>query len=271
VLKWSDGDDDDKTLDIPIPNDRIVEKDESFTVTLSRATGAPMGTPSKAKVTIKDDDHRSALAEAPTDLRATGAGDGVELVWGDGTARGVALHVERSGEAGDDFREIAALPIEATSFVDRGLAADSTFLYRVRAQGTDGESESSAVVAAATDGPRGGCGDSGICLDGRFEAMASWRRSPGQPAQDAEALALPERPRSGIFAFGGGDDAQLVVSVLDGCAVNGHFWVYLAGATDLDVAVRVRDTLTGRTWVHHAAGDGEDAFVRDTDAFATCR
>jgi len=271
VLKWKDGDDDPKTIQIPLVNDKTPEKDETFTVSLSKATGATLGTPTKAKVTIKDDDKRSALAEAPSDLRATGTGDGVELVWGDGTARGVALHVERSGEAGDDFREIAALPIEATSFVDRGLGADSTFLYRLRAEGPEGESESTAVVAAATDGSRGGCGDSGVCLDGRFEAMASWRRSPGEPARDAEALALPERPRSGLFAFGGRDDSQLVVSVLDGCAVNGHFWVDLAGTTALELEVRVRDTVTGRTWVHHAAGDGEGASVRDIDAFATCR
>lgn len=269
VLKWTDGDDDPRNIDIPLVNDKTPEKDETFTVSLSKATGATMGSPSKAKVTIKDDDHRRK-AVAPEALRAAGSSPGdVELSWGAGSARGNALHVERRAIEGGEFEDVATLGIDATSFVDHGLPLDSTFLYRVRAEGPDGETDLSVLAAAATDGPRGGCDDGTLCLGGRFEATALWRAAPGEPAHPAARMALVDRPGAGLLALRSGDDPQLLLEVRDGCATNGHYWVTLGGATDVELLVRVRDTATGRTWVRYVA-DGDDASIRDFDAFATC-
>jgi hypothetical protein len=45
-----------KTIIIPIVNDALVEGNENFTITLSGATGTPLGTPQTATITIADND-----------------------------------------------------------------------------------------------------------------------------------------------------------------------------------------------------------------------
>jgi hypothetical protein len=56
TLNWSSGDAADKSFDVTILNDGIYEGDETFTVTLSGATGATLGSPTSTTVTITDDD-----------------------------------------------------------------------------------------------------------------------------------------------------------------------------------------------------------------------
>jgi len=58
--------------------------------------------------------------------------------------------------------------------------------------------------------------------------------------------------------------------VVDECGAGGHFGVRVAGVSDAETLVRVRDTVTGHTWAHfHPAGTAPAA-VRDDEAFATC-
>ena len=42
----------------------------------------------------------------------------------------------------------------------------------------------------------------------------------------------------------------MVVKTLDGCAINGHYWVYAAGLTDVGLTLTVLDTRTGTTKVY---------------------
>ena len=57
TLNWADGDTTAKTFDVTICNDAVFEADETFTGTLSGATGgATIGTPNPATVTILNDD-----------------------------------------------------------------------------------------------------------------------------------------------------------------------------------------------------------------------
>jgi hypothetical protein len=63
MLVWADGDAAPKMFQVPILNDLVVEANETFTVTLSNATGATLGATTAATVTIVDDD---AIVTAPT-------------------------------------------------------------------------------------------------------------------------------------------------------------------------------------------------------------
>ena len=56
TLTWTDGDVVDKQIIIAISDDSEVEAVESFSVTLSDATGASLGSPAAASVTINSDD-----------------------------------------------------------------------------------------------------------------------------------------------------------------------------------------------------------------------
>lgn len=56
TLNWTDGDSADKTFTVPILNDGLLESLESFTLTLSGATGALLGEVTQATLTIMDDE-----------------------------------------------------------------------------------------------------------------------------------------------------------------------------------------------------------------------
>jgi hypothetical protein len=82
--------------------------------------------------------------------------------------------------------------------------------------------------------------------------------------------AVPYRSLdSGAFWFFHRDNWELLVKVLDGCAVNGHYWVFLAATTnvefDLFVDPRSGDLGGGRHY-HNDLGHRADA-VTDTAAF----
>lgn len=63
TVNWADGDAANKIVNIPICDDTVFEGDETFTVTLSNATGATLGTPSSATITIQDNDPQPATVQ----------------------------------------------------------------------------------------------------------------------------------------------------------------------------------------------------------------
>ena len=97
-----------------------------------------------------------------------------------------------------------------------------------------------------------------------------WRPSASREDRSSKRVALPEAPNTGLFASSPGEEPQILLHVLDRCAVNGHFWLDLAALTDLEFTVRVRDTQTGRTRVYVNPAGNTPAPVRDLEAFAAC-
>ncbi|RPH54850.1 hypothetical protein EHM82_06270 [bacterium] len=277
TLKWANGDQGPKTFQVSIKNDKLKEPDESFTIRLTQATGGSIGT-STATVTIQDDDGgggggcTSALS-APSGLRASGqSASEIRLTWAAGSTAAGGFRIERRAQGGD-FEEIASVPAAARSFTDSDLPGDSVFQYRLRAEDIDGFSAYSGIAAGATDGFPAPCDDrKALCLkDGRFEATVQWRASEDDVERDAKRVLLPEVRGSGLFALSQAeDDLQLLLNVKDGCAVNDHYWLDFAAVTDAELLIRVRDTLTGRTWVYFNPAGSVPAPVRDVDAFATC-
>lgn len=233
TLSWGAGDQDPKTIEIPIKNDGAKEKDETFKIKLSRATGAGLGTDS-ATVTIRDDDGGGGCGSSVAKLEARGQSDSeILLTWSADTD----VRIERR-EPGGAFREIAAAEAGTGSFLDSGLSPGATFQYRIGS--AEGVSE---IAAAATDGSTAPCDEANaLCLDnGRFEAVVD------------------------------GPSSDLLLKVRDGCQVNGHFWLSFATVADGELTVRVRDTQTGRTWAWYKPAGSVSAPVRDVEAFASCQ
>ncbi len=90
-------------------------------------------------------------------------------------------------------------------------------------------------------------GDSSSCLSGsRFLAEVSYRMAPTGPSFPGKPVELTES--TSAFWFFDEDNVEVVVKLVDGCAVNGHHWVYATGLTDVAVELVVTDTVSGVDW-----------------------
>ncbi len=111
-------------------------------------------------------------------------------------------------------------------------------------------------------------GDTALCLgDGRFRLTATWRKTDGT---SGAAAAVPVTDDTGYFWFFDAKNIEVVVKVLDGCAVNDRFWVFSGGLTNVEVALTVTDTRTGATAVYGNSSGTAFVPIQDTSAFSTC-
>jgi hypothetical protein len=107
-----------------------------------------------------------------------------------------------------------------------------------------------------------------LCLnDGRFQVRADWEDPSGN---EGDGTAILPSDDSGEFWFFGADNTELVVKVLDGCAINESYWVFAAGLTDVAVTIEVTDTSTGQLREYDNPLGTGFVPILDTSAFATC-
>ncbi|HYG63351.1 MAG TPA: hypothetical protein VEL74_12275 [Thermoanaerobaculia bacterium] len=102
----------------------------------------------------------------------------------------------------------------------------------------------------------------GLCLGGRFEVEVAWHI----PVTSGAGQGVRLTADSGYLWFFWPDNIELVVKVLDGRAVNGHFWVFYGALSDVEYTVLVRDTLTGQVRTYHNPA-GQLRSRADTAAF----
>ncbi len=82
-----------------------------------------------------------------------------------------------------------------------------------------------------------------MCLqDSRYAVTVAWWT--GTESGLAQVVRAGTND-SGLFRFFDTNNWEVLIKVLDGCALNGHVWVYGASTTDLGYSVRVTDTVTG--------------------------
>lgn len=82
----------------------------------------------------------------------------------------------------------------------------------------------------------------GFCMqDGHFYTSILWRDQAGQ---GAVGKTVPIRSAdTGIYYFFDPDNWEVVVKVLDGCAINGHYWVFTAATTNVAYELTIYDRL----------------------------
>jgi PKD repeat protein len=84
-------------------------------------------------------------------------------------------------------------------------------------------------------------------LGGRFDVTLFARDQ--RTERTGEGLALPENDLFGYFAIpaltNNPDNPEMFIKILDGRVINGQFWVFYNGLTDLDVTLTVRENPTG--------------------------
>jgi len=98
---------------------------------------------------------------------------------------------------------------------------------------------------------------------GRFTASVAWSTSDGRSGTgQATQLAADT---SGFWFFSP-DNIDLTVKVLDGQAINGHFWVFYGSLSNVAFVLTVTDSQTGATKTYMNS-QGQLASVADTSAF----
>jgi len=103
----------------------------------------------------------------------------------------------------------------------------------------------------------------------RFRVEADWR-TPQGPSGRGHPVQLTED--SGYFWFFAPDNIELQVKALDACVPPfNHYWIFAAGLTNVEVTMRVTDTLapdSTKTYINPLGQVFET--ITDDRAFATC-
>ena len=105
-----------------------------------------------------------------------------------------------------------------------------------------------------------------LCLHGgRYEVRADYWTSHGDRAA---AQVVPKGTSdSGLFRFFDAENWEMLIKVLDGCAINGRYWVYGASTTDLGYEIRVTDTTTNDANVYRNEPGRPAPAITDGKAF----
>jgi hypothetical protein len=110
--------------------------------------------------------------------------------------------------------------------------------------------------------------DQTLCLnDGRFAVSARFRTaSSGETDAHAETLT----DDAGYFWFFNPANIEVVIKVLSGCGLTGHYWVFATGLTNVEVTLFVTDTTTDTLKTYVNPLGVAFAPIQDTSAFPDC-
>lgn len=151
--------------------------------------------------------------------------------------------------AGSDLLRLAAWPLGASG----RNASDRTGV--------------SGLPQAAASGEGTDCvpGGPALTLRGGYTVRMCYETADDMVG-DAKDWGL-DSSQSGLLYFFDRDNVEVLIKVLDGCALNGHRWVFVAPVTDLAFNLFV-DGPGGERWTHtNRLGQTAEA-RRDTSAFA---
>ena len=154
-------------------------------------------------------------------------------------------------------------------------AWSSPGFYEVTLTVSDGTTVSTAkqVFLVEASDPAGTCVADAetLCLqDSRYAVDVEWRTADG--GSGAASVVRSGTNDSGLFWFFGRDNWEILIKVLDGCALNGHVWVFGASTTDLGYVIRVTDTVTGAVKEYRNEPGLPAPAITDGTAFAEgCR
>ncbi len=116
-------------------------------------------------------------------------------------------------------------------------------------------------------GPRAGEPETLTLLNGRFAIQAAWRTAT------ASGVGHPTRltDETGTFWFFEQENVEIIIKVHDACVEPyQRYWVFMAGLTNVEVDLTVRDLESNFEHVYHSDRGEVFATVLDTNTFATC-
>ena len=101
-------------------------------------------------------------------------------------------------------------------------------------------------------------------FDGGYLASMCYRTPDGTVGQAKSGIWASSQ--AGLLWFFDRENAEVLVKVLNGCAHNGHRWVYVAPVTDLEFNLWITGP-NGQRWIHSNAQGTTASTKADTRAF----
>jgi hypothetical protein len=109
-----------------------------------------------------------------------------------------------------------------------------------------------------------------LCLQGgRFNVSVQWTDFQGNTGFGS-VVSGASSTNSGVMWFFSPSNWELLIKVLNGCGVNGHYWVFGAAATDVEYTIQVTDTQTGEVRTYTNPLGTTSPAITDAAAFAAC-
>jgi len=108
-------------------------------------------------------------------------------------------------------------------------------------------------------------GPTNLCLGagGRFRVEVLWTAN----GTSGQGQAISRTADTGEFWFFDPSNIELIAKVIDGCALGNRFWFFAGGLTNVDVAISVTDTATGRVREYQSRAGTPFQPIQDTNAF----
>src|SRR5262249_25147812 len=110
--------------------------------------------------------------------------------------------------------------------------------------------------------------DTALCLnEGHFLITATWTKPDGESGP-AHAVILTAD--AGYFWFFDPANVEVAIKTVNGCGVNGRYWVFAGGLTNLEVDIAVTDMTTNVTKHYPNLQGTPFQLVTDTATFTSC-
>ncbi len=141
--------------------------------------------------------------------------------------------------------------------------------YEVALTVSDGTTESTArqMFLVEAGDPAGTCvsdAETRCLQDSRYAVTVDWQTAAGSGGGSVVHAGTND---SGLFTFFDRNNWEVLIKVLDGCALNGRVWVFGASTTDLGYVIRVTDTATGAVKEYRNEPGMPASAVTDVTAF----
>ena len=115
--------------------------------------------------------------------------------------------------------------------------------------------------------------DTVLCIsnnggDGRFKLTVDFSHAGGASGSGQASIGTLGIAHGGSFWFFSQDNPEILVKVLNGCAVNNKYWVFVTAGTNVAFTLHVLDTTASVTRLYSNPDGVAAAPVQDTAAFA---
>ncbi len=217
---------------------------------------------------------------APTGLTVMATGStSVKVTWTDRSdnEEGFQVHARLQGSG---WATVASVAANTESADIDGLRSGGRYDFRVRAFNRTGGRNSGVTTIVLRQAEYTDCVPeaSQITFEHGFAvSMCVEYRDPdtGETVtEDAQNYGL-ESSESGILYFFDRDNAEVLVKVLNTCAISDYYWVYVAPVTDLAFNLHVDnlnvgEAAPGRRWTHQNPKGGTTATTRSDNRAFPC-